>query len=200
MRKCPHCDNVQALASTAMVRYWVKNTSTFLFRWKGRLRGKRTQVCPICDCYDLGLEHQNGVPFYHATIAAWLTLHDWDWWNRNPEECEIRTWPEFGCMTFSAAALRSTVLYLREEAQDLLATAAPLTFEPKFLSPLGIPKKDLAWAEREWSKQLRILHARMRSEYSERELDVAIRMLVHPRQQLVHAGAASQRGSTRVLG
>lgn len=133
-------------------------------------------VCPVCDSDAIGVERTIALPFYSDSIAAFATVNDWDWWNRDPAECDTRGWPDFGCLTVSEHALRGTIEYLRETDPDSLVSGAQLPLDPSLVGPTGIPQDDRT--EVEWGNQLTILHARMGREYSPRELDVAIRTLI----------------------
>ena len=132
-------------------------------------------VCPSCDAYALGADLESPLPFYSEAIAAFVTVNDWDWWNRDPQNCDIREWPDFGCLTFSESALRSAIEFAREAAPELLSQDTPLAFDPSLLGPTGIPEDSNAAAE--WAHQLRNLHS-TRDEYSSHELDAAIRRLI----------------------
>lgn len=176
MPSCSRCDMEMAVADTRMVRYWIALIVANPWPWKGRLRNRTAWVCPKCDAYALGAELLNGPAFYSQSTGAYLTVNDRDWWNRDPKECDIRAWPDFGCLTFSEVALRSTVGYLRECDPKILANTVPRIFEPDLIGPTGIPEGENS--EREWANQLRILHERMRGEFSEGEIDAAVRMLV----------------------
>jgi hypothetical protein len=164
------------VADTSMLKCWITMTSAGCEKWVDRLGDRATLVCPACDSYALGVETNTGLPFYSEAIAAFLTVSDWDWWNRDPRECDIRQWPDFGCLTFSKESLRSTVGYLRENVSDILDPASFLPFVPNLLGPTGIPEDEDS--ESEWENQLNILHSRMRGEFSKRELDVAVRDLI----------------------
>jgi hypothetical protein len=165
-----------AVTDTHMLRHWIAKTGTNAGPWKDRLGDAAACVCPKCDAYALGAEFTQGLPFHSQLAAAFLTVNDWDWWNQDPRECDIREWPDFGCLTFSESALRSTVEFLRGADRETLDDKAPFPFEPELIPPTGIPEDDNA--ENEWHNQLSILHARMRGEFPTRELDAAVRTLV----------------------
>ena len=172
MTDCNRCGARLANVAPKMGRHWAGLTTG-----NAKCLGANpAAVCPACDSYAIGAEMTIGLPFYSDAIAAFATVQDWDWSNRDPADCDIRGWPDFGCLTFSEHALQGTVDYLREAERDSLASAAPLPFEPKLVGPTGIPEDKQA--ESEWAKQLGILRVRMRGEYSERELDVAVRELI----------------------
>lgn len=176
MNRCPKCETAMAVTDTNMLRYWIARTRCPATHWKDRLGNPSTPICPKCDAYTLGGEFVNGLAFYSQSVAAYLTVNDWDWWNRDSQECDIRRWPDFGCLTFSEAALRSTVEYLRDVDPKALNDTAPLRFEPQLIGATGIPENDNS--EAEWANQLRILRERMGGEFSERELNVAVKALV----------------------
>ena len=116
------------------------------------------------------------MPFYSHGIAAFVTVNDWDWWNHDPADCDIREWPDFGCLTFSMESLASTVAYLRETESPLLDSKEPMPLAPELLGPTGIPEDGTSADE--WKRQLSILHSRMEGRFTEPELDVAVRRLV----------------------
>lgn len=173
MSFCGECGLGMASADTGMLRHWISTTGAVAGRWKGRLEAEATAVCPACDSYALGIEHMLGLPFHSQEVAAFLTVHDCDWWNRS--EIDIRAWPDFGCMTFSEAAIDSAIAYVREPTRGPLQLEPP-AFEPALLGPSGIPEDQ--HAELEWHTQLDVLHARMGGKYSRRELDLAVRALL----------------------
>lgn len=176
-RNCKQCGLDLAVADTPMLRHWIaRSTGAIGDRWEPRLRQHTTLVCPKCDAYALGTEHSTGMAIYAPTPAAFLTVNDWDWWNRDPTECDIRPWPDFACLTFSKTALRSTVDFLREIPPDDSFAMHLLVFEKPLLGPVGIPEGEDA--SREWAKQLRILRKRMEHEFSALELNAAVRLLV----------------------
>ena len=172
MNECNRCGAELVRVVPHMARHWVGLTTGN----PERLGSRPVAVCPMCDSYAIGADLTIALPFYSDTIAAFATVQDWDWWNRDPAECDTRDWPDFGCLTFSEHVLRGTVEYLRETAPDSLVSKAQLPFDPNLVGPTGIPEDD--HAEAEWANQLGILHARMGGEYLPRELDVAIRTLI----------------------
>ena len=172
MKDCNRCGAMLANVAPQMARHWIRLTTGN----SSRLGARPVTICPACDCYAIGAEMTIGLPFYSDAIAAFATVQDWDWSNRDPADCDIRDWPDFGCLTFSEHALRGTVHYLRETDPDSLASDTPFQFDPELVGPTGIPEDE--HAEAEWANQLGILQARMRGEYSERELDVAVRTLI----------------------
>lgn len=176
MSLCPSCGMKMGMADTSMLKRWIAMTAANSVNWKNRLDDKTTFVCPPCDSYALGVELTTGLPFYSETIAAFLTVGDWDWWNRDPRECDIRQWPDFGCLTFSEQSLRGAVDYLRRTASDRIASSSKLRFAPGLIGPTGIPEDEDPKSE--WENQLNILHSRMRGEFSKRELDLAVRKLI----------------------
>ena len=172
MKDCNRCGATLANVAPQMARHWIGLTTGN----SSRLGSRPVTICPACDCYAIGAEMTIGLPFYSDAIAAFATVQDWNWSNRDPADCDIRDWPDFGCLTFSEHALRGTVHYLREAEPDSLASDTPLPFDPELVGPTGIPEDGNAAAE--WANQLGILQARMRGEYSERELDIAVRTLI----------------------
>ena len=172
MNDCNRCGAELVRVVPHMARHWVGLTTGN----PEHLGSRPVAVCPMCDSYPIGADRTIALPFYSDTIDAFATVQDWDWSNRDPADCDIRDWPDFGCLTFSEHALRGTVDYLREAEPDSLASDTPFPFEPKLVGPTGIPEDE--HAEAEWANQLGILRARMRGEYSERELDAAVRTLI----------------------
>jgi hypothetical protein len=164
------------VADASMLNHWISMTAANCEHWTDRLNDITVFVCPACDSYALGVETSTGLPFYSKEIAAFVTVNDWDWWNRNPLDCDIRQWPDFACLTFSEESLRSAVAYSRDTASDILDPATSLHFIPSLLGPTGIPVGENP--ESEWERQLNILYSRMHGEFSKRELDVAIRELI----------------------
>lgn len=173
---CQECDLGLGVADTGMLKRWIETTASNPGMWTGRLGGRTTLVCPRCDCYALGVEMALGLPFYSSTVAAFLTVNDWDWWNADPSDCDIRQWPDFGCLTFSEESLRSMVNELRATAPDLLAASSEMPFAADLIASTGIPEDEDP--EAEWENQLNILQPRMQGEFSKREIDVAVRHLV----------------------
>ena len=172
MKTCDRCGDMLANVVPQMARHWIG----LMTGNPKRLGARPVAVCPACDSYAIGAEMTIGLPFYSDAIAAFATVQDWDWSNRDPAECDIRDWPDFGCLTFSEHALRGAIWYLREAEPGSVASDAPLPFDRKLVGPTGIPEDERV--EAEWAKQLGILRVRMRGEYSERELDVAVRELI----------------------
>ena len=172
MKDCNRCGTTLANVAPQMARHWIGLTTGN----SSRLGARPVTICPACDCYAIGAEMTIGLPFYSNAIAAFATAQDWDWSNRDPADCDIRYWPDFGCLTFSEHALRGAVHYLRETEPDSLASDTPLPLDPKLVGPTGIPEGE--HAEARWANQLGILRARMRGEYSAHELDVAVRTLI----------------------
>ncbi|MHB8743855.1 MAG: hypothetical protein ACYC9L_12095 [Sulfuricaulis sp.] len=165
-----------AVTDTRMLRHWIAKSGVNAGPWKDRFNDATSWVCPKCDAYALGGEFTHGLAFYSGMPAAFLTVNDWDWWNQDPRECDIREWPDFGCLTFSESALRSTVEFLCGADRKTLDDTGLFPFEPELIPPTGIPEDDNA--EIQWHNQLSVLHARMRGELSTRELDAAVRTFV----------------------
>ena len=176
MRMCGTCGMKMAVADTSMLKHWIEMAGANHESWRARVGDRTAFVCPACDSYALGAEISTGMPFYSEAVGAFLTVTDWDWWNRDPQECDIRPWPDFGCLTFSEDALRSTVVYLHDKATERLDSAPLLASVTGLLGPTGIPEGGNP--EAEWERQLKSLHARMGGELSKRELDVAVRYLI----------------------
>lgn len=177
MKTCKQCGLNSANTDTKMLRYWItRSTGSVGEHWEPRLRQITTPVCPKCDSYALGGEHWTSMALYSPVIGAFLTLHDWDWWSCDPSECDIRQWSDFGCLTFTEAALRSTVEYLRESQPDALIAKRILMFETPLKDLVGIPDGE-DYAGREWAKLLHGLRVRLNNEYTLPELNAAIRLL-----------------------
>ena len=172
MNRCHQCHGPLGLADLEMVRHWFSLTTG-----SAPSSGKRqVTVCPVCDAYALGAELGNPLPFYSDAIAAFVTVNDWDWWNCDPQNCDIREWPDFGCLTFSESAVHSAVNFVRKTGASLISMASTHPLDAKLVGPTGIPEDTNIATE--WAQQLRSLHARMRGEYSSHELDAAIRRLI----------------------
>jgi hypothetical protein len=176
MRTCLNCGQRMGVADTSMLQHWIAKAAASLRNWTDRLGDRIAFVCPACDSYALGVETDTGLPFYSEATAAFLTVNDWDWWNRDSRECDIRQWPDFGCLTFSEASIRNAVVYLRNMTPDIFDAPCLQLLAPSLLGPAGIPEDGNP--ELEWENQLNILHSRMRHEFSTRELDVAIRYFI----------------------
>lgn len=172
MNACARCGGTVGNVAPDMARHWIGLTTGNA----NRLGSRPVVVCPACDSYAIGAELVSGLPFYSDAIAAFATVHDWDWSNRDPADCDIREWPDFGCLTCSEHALRATIEYLREVEPSSINSEAPLPFDPHLVGPTGIPENQRS--EAEWATQLETLRTRMRGEYSTRELDIAIRRLI----------------------
>ena len=133
-----------------------------------------TVACPRCDSYVLGIEADLGVPIYSDEVAAFLTVQDWDWWNADPVTCDIRSWPDFGCLTFSPNALRAAV---RQIATEKAPTESG-TESPNFAymaAVAGLPAD--AATEDQWHNQARLLSEQTALEFSPSILDrVAARL------------------------
>ena len=110
MSDCTRCGGALARVVPDMARHWSATTTGNA----QRLGSHPVAICPICDSYVIGADMTIGLPFYSDAIAAFATVHDWDWSNKDPGECDIREWPDFGCLTLSEHALRGAVHYLRE--------------------------------------------------------------------------------------
>lgn len=192
MNVCARCDGTLGNVAPDMARHWIG----LMTGNPKRLGARPVTVCPACDSYAIGAEMTIALPFYTDSIAAFATVHDWDWWNRDPADCDIRDWPDFGCLTFSEHALRGTIEYLREIEPDALVADAQLPFDPHLVGPTGIP--DDGQSEAEWAKQLEILWSRMRGEYSTRELDLAIRLLIKVLQDMYPPEADALHGHESV--
>lgn len=176
MDRCEECGMALGLADEPMLAFWQKETAANCRASITQSEQPGVRVCPACDSYPLGVELELGLPFYSPDIAAFVTVNDWDWWNHDPADCDIRPWPDFGCLTFSRESLVSTITYLRETSSPLLDPKEALPFPSELLGPTGIPEDGNPTDE--WKRQLRTLHSRMEGQFTERELDVAVRRLV----------------------
>ncbi len=173
--QCEKCELGLGIADTGMVKHWIKRTAANPSGWSGRLKETVTPVCPRCDAYALGTETNRPAPFYSDQVAAFLTSQDMDWWNDDPLQYDIRDWPDFGCLTFSETALRSAVDYFMT-AKGGQREGSRLPPAPEdFVATSGIP---LESRTAEWSNQLQILHERMGREFTEFQLDSAVRSLI----------------------
>lgn len=133
-----------------------------------------TIACPRCDSYALGIETELGVPIYSNEVAAFLTVHDWDWWNADPIECDIRSWPDFGCLTFSPSALRAAVQHIASEKLAMKPAAESSEFAD--MAAVAGLMADAATAE-QWHNQARLLSEQMAFEFSPNVLEcVAARL------------------------
>ena len=172
MNRCHQCHGPLGLADLEMVRHWFSLTTG-----SAPSSGKRqVTVCPVCDAYALGAELGNPLPFYSDAIAAFVTVNDSDWWNCDPQHCDIREWPDFGCLTFSESALHSAIEFARNAEPELVAQDTPLPFDPMLLGVTGIPEDEDP--ECVWRSELNTLHSRLRGAYSLSEIDAAIRKLI----------------------
>jgi hypothetical protein len=172
MSRCQKCGGQLVLADPDMVRHWLSLTT-------GRnlaVTPLRSAMCPACDAYVLGAELEHPLPYYSAAIAAFVTVNDWDCFNRDTADCDIREWPEFGCLSFSESALHSAVKFVREARVSPNLSTPPPPLHAQLVGPTGIP--DDTRTATEWEHQLGNLHSRMRGEYSSDELDTAIRRLI----------------------
>ncbi|GGZ72106.1 hypothetical protein GCM10008101_27930 [Lysobacter xinjiangensis] len=192
---CPACELPLAVADTAAVKRGIELVSANTSQWRGRLNGSTCLVCPKCDAYALGIETRIGVPFYSDVLSAFLTVHDWDWWNADTVECDSRTWPDFGCVTISESGVRAAVDYVRSAARPARAPAA--VARPRLAEIAGLPPG--REVEPIWRDELRKLELRMGSRYAYADLEAAVVLLLdvlarHPWQQtsLDHAIADEQ--------
>lgn len=190
--RCDRCGLLQGIADAAMVRRMLERLSICSPTWDARLRSAIATVCPACDAYALGVETSEPVPFYSADVAAFLTTQDFDWWNEDPAECDIRQRPDFGCLTFSEVALRSTVADLQQVGLGQASILGPGPPPPDFVATAGIPMEMVQLGE--WSNQLRVLQGRMGAEFSACGLDHAVRRLIAvlcPRDESESVGTAA---------
>src|SRR5690606_24100202 len=79
MANCQRCGGPLASASTRSVAHWIDRSKVPMEPWGERLRGRIISVCPACDAYALGSDHQSGCPFFSKTATAFATVHDHDW-------------------------------------------------------------------------------------------------------------------------
>ena len=172
--RCAECDVPLAVADTALVRRWVKFVSANSKPWKVRLANDTCLVCPRCDAYALGIEADVGAPFYSDVVCTFLTVHDWDWWNKDPDECESKSWPGFGCITCSESAFHAAVAYVQSEpkAHPGLSVEGRLRLADAAGFPLGEPR------EMAWRSELARLHARLNGRYTEADLERAVCVLL----------------------
>lgn len=173
---CDKCGRQLGWADAAMTQRMVERLVISPSKWSARLRAAVVMVCPTCDAYALGIETTDPVPFYSHDVAAFLTMHDWDWWNDDPAGCDIREWPDFGCLTFSEAALRSSVRHFQNAVSDQVGIPASATPKADLMAIVGIPLDSAAHDE--WGSQLRTLHCRMGNQFSLEDLERAIRGLI----------------------
>lgn len=165
----------RAITDTELLKRSLQATGTPTERWIGRLDEATAAVCPRCDAYALGIEAETAAPFYSEQIAAFLTVHDHDWWNDDPTHCDIRDWPDFGCMTISEAALQGALAHVRTNGKARDAVASNLA--PDALAAVaGIPKGRRR-AET-WRVQLERLKHRAGEAVSEDELEAAVALLL----------------------
>lgn len=161
--RCTDCGGGLVLADRRMAEAEAKRTKA---KMPSRVELDIPHVaiaCPRCDSYALGIEAQLGVPIYSDAVAAFLTVHDWDWWNADPVTCDIRSWPDFGCLSFSPNALRAAVgLMATEKAPTDSGTESP-DFDD-LAAVAGLPA-DTA-TDDEWHNQARLLSEQMALEFS----------------------------------
>lgn len=150
-------------------------------RWTARLQGDVVRVCPTCDAYALGIEHETSVPFYSFELEAFATVHDWDWWNAPPDACDTRSWPDFGCVTFSEGALRGAV----ELAGPLAERVLPGESARRVLGHAAGFPEDTSH-EAIWREQLQRLEQRVGTRFERASLEQAVRALL----LVLHRGVA----------
>lgn len=174
---CQTCSLHLAVTDTRMLQHWIaRTTGAVSDRWQSRIGKPHTHVCPRCDSYSLGAEHLTGLAFYSPMVCAVLTVHDCDWWSADSIECNTEHWPKSGHLTFSEAALRSTVEFLRVAHPEILeAIANSLLLDAKSLIAAGIPRGKRA--EAEWAELHSGLHPRTQSEFGATELDAAVKLM-----------------------
>lgn len=172
--RCAECDLPLAVADTALVRRWVKLVSASPKPWKGRLANDTCLVCPRCDAYALGIEADVGAPFYSDVVCAFLTVHDWDWWNKDPRKCESKAWPGFGCITCSTSAVHAAVAYVQSEpkAHPGLSVEDRLRLADAAGLLVGVAR------ELAWRSELSQLKARFKGRYTEADLERAMCVLL----------------------
>lgn len=172
---CTHCGRPLAIASRAMVRAAIANTGAEYARWKNRLHGPAVYVCPPCDAYALGVEHDAAVPFYSDDLCAFATVHDWDWWNEDPAQCDTRSWPSFGCVTLSETALRGAN---ELGCSDMKGCPEPREGERRadLAERAGFPPDARAYPR--WEDELDALARDLAHQYNRCQLDQATRTLI----------------------
>ena len=131
-------------------------------------------ACPRCDSYALGIEAEIGVPIYSDEVAAFLTVQDWDWWNADPVTCDIRAWPDFGCLTFSPNALRAAVRQIATEQEPTQSATESLDFA-SMAAVAGLPA-DAATVD-QWHNQARLLSEQTALEFSSNTVDRVVARL-----------------------
>lgn len=173
-RPCESCGMAKAFVLADMMRFWIKETGVVASRWKGRLGSTVVPVCPRCDAYALGLEHDLGVPFYLDIFGAIATVHDWDWWNEDPRACDTRGWPDFGCVTFSDAALDASA---RHVARGMPSASCVAIDDRAALADIaGFPED--ARLDELWPAQLAGLQDRTNGRHSAADADRAVWLLL----------------------
>lgn len=192
---CPTCGLLLVVADTAAMKRGIELVSANTSQWRGRLNASTCLVCPRCDAYALGIETGIGVPFYSDVVSAFLTVHDWDWWNAELVECDRRTWPDFGCVTISESGVRAAVDYICGAARSACAPTAASRL--RLAEVAGLPPGEEM--EPTWCDELRKLQARTDGRYARADLEAAVVFLLdvlarHPWQQtsLDHAVADEQ--------
>lgn len=181
---CPECGMRLAVANAAVVRRWVALLSANPSLWRGRLTHTTCLVCPACDAYALGINAEVGAPFYSDVVPAFLTVHDWDWWNADPAECDSRTWPDFGCVTFSESAVRAAVDHVQSHGRGARTPSAE--DRTRLAAAAGFPARERT--ESTWRSALKKLQTRTGSQYVDADLEAAVALLLdvlarHPWQQ-----------------
>lgn len=125
MNTCAHCHRPLVSVAPDMARHWSELTTGD----SRRLGAHPATVCPACDSYAMGAEMTVGLPFYSEAIAAFATVHDWDWENRDPAECDVSGWPEIDGMRMSEHALRGAIAFLSEVANGALPAKTSLALQ-----------------------------------------------------------------------
>jgi hypothetical protein len=174
MANCQNCGGLLASASTRSVANWIDRSKIPMERWGERLRGRIISVCPVCDAYALGSDHQSGCPFFLKIATAFATVHDHDWWNSR--EVDIRTWPMFGGVGLSPLSVSQAIEDAHRELSSVKGSRPDTEFDRGLAEVAGI-HADKA-PEVEWTNQLHELHARMGGRHSLDELTLAVKNLL----------------------
>lgn len=176
---CAECALPLAVADTAVVRRWIKIVSANFTLWKGRLAEDTCLVCPRCDAYALGIEADVGAPFYSDVVCAFLTVHDWDWWNKDAGECQSRLWPGFGCITCSESAVHAAIAFIQSgsNARPMLGVEDRL----RLADAAGLPVGEAQ--EMAWLSELSQLQAKLNGRYAEADLESAMGVLLRVLEQ-----------------
>lgn len=167
---CDDCGRTGAIADGELVLQAAARSGVDASRSKARFRAGIVVVCPRCDAYALGIESTQLVPFYSNALCAFATVDDLDWWNVEPAGIDIREWPDFGCVTFSARAIDSAVDLARSRAGGR-ARQVPFDVKSRLAAAAGFPADDSI--ESCWSEQLFVLQRQLDGRHLADELEAA---------------------------